>query len=153
MNLGFRIFRFSILEIFYYSKIILGNLVVRYRGKNNKGVLERPWTKLMVLRAISSTVRFQFTVKCWKIDFLMSSKTRSCQSSREKLRMHPPNFNLNYQKNTFCVKLDFSRFTNRSLVCTVCTECIIIYVLCVLYAVYALCALYVPSGYTLKTTK
>ena len=27
-----------------------------------------------------------------------------------------PNFNLNYQKNCFCVKLDFSRFINRSLV-------------------------------------
>ena len=26
-----------------------------------------------------------------------------------------PNFNLNYEKTTFCEKLDFSRFTNRSL--------------------------------------
>ena len=30
--------------------------------KNNKGVLGRPWTKLKVLRAISSTLKFQFTV-------------------------------------------------------------------------------------------
>ena len=55
--------------------------------KNNKGVLYRPWTKWKVLRAISSTLRFQFTVKCWKVDFLTSSKTRSCESSREKFRM------------------------------------------------------------------
>ena len=26
-----------------------------------------------------------------------------------------PSFNLNYEKTTFCEKLDFSRFTNRSL--------------------------------------
>ena len=37
---------------------------------NNKGVLERPWTKSKVLRAISSTLKFQFTVKCWKVVFL-----------------------------------------------------------------------------------
>ena len=27
-----------------------------------------------------------------------------------------PNFNLNYEKNRFCEKLDFPRFTNRSVV-------------------------------------
>ena len=63
------------------------NMLVRYRGINNKGVLERPWTKLMILKAISNTLRFEFTVKCWKVDFLTSSKTKSCQSSKEKLRM------------------------------------------------------------------
>ena len=31
--------------------------------ENNKRVLERPWTKWRVLRAISSTLKFQFTVK------------------------------------------------------------------------------------------
>jgi hypothetical protein len=31
---------------------------------NNKGVLERPWTKLKVLRAISGTLKCQFTGKC-----------------------------------------------------------------------------------------
>ena len=29
--------------------------------KNNKGVLDRPWTKRRVLRAISSTLKCQFT--------------------------------------------------------------------------------------------
>ena len=44
--------------------LVSGNMLVRYRGINSKGVLERPWTKLRVLRTISSTLRFQFTVKC-----------------------------------------------------------------------------------------
>ena len=30
--------------------------------KQNKGVLDRPWTKWMVLRAISNTLKLQFTV-------------------------------------------------------------------------------------------
>ena len=43
-------FRFSSFQIFdsrdfYVRKIFLGNLVVRYRGNNNKGVLDRLWTK------------------------------------------------------------------------------------------------------------
>ena len=89
VNLGFWNFRFS---DFRFSRILFWktfskNMLVRYRGINNKGVLERPWTKWGVLRAISSTLKFQFTIKCWKLDFLTSSKTRSCQSSREKLRM------------------------------------------------------------------
>ena len=100
-------------------------MLVRYRGINNKGVLERPWTKWRVLRAISSTLKCQFTGKLFKVDFLMPCKTKSCHSSREKLRMlrallpdtpRPPQFQPELQKNSFCVKLDFSRFTNRSLV-------------------------------------
>ena len=93
---------------------------MRYRGKIIKGVLERPWTKRRVLRAFSSTLNFQFTVKCWKVDFLMPCKTRSCQSSTEKLRssrtpLDLTNFNMNYQKTIFCVKLDFTRFANKCL--------------------------------------
>ena len=34
--LGFQISRFSSIEIFIFREIILGNLVVRYRGKNSK---------------------------------------------------------------------------------------------------------------------
>ena len=83
--LDFQIFRFSILYIF--TQHMFGKKLVRYRGINNKGVLERPWTKWRVLRAISSTLKFQFTVKCWKVDFLMPGKTKSWQSAREKLRM------------------------------------------------------------------
>ena len=40
---------------------IFEKLVVRYRGKNNKGVLDRPWTIWKVLKAISSTLKCQFT--------------------------------------------------------------------------------------------
>ena len=40
----FQISRFSIIEICFCNRC-LENLVVRYRGINNKGVLERPWTK------------------------------------------------------------------------------------------------------------
>ena len=39
----------------------LKNKVVRYRGINKKGVLDRPWTIWKVLRAISSTLKCQFT--------------------------------------------------------------------------------------------
>jgi hypothetical protein len=35
--------------------MILKNLLVRYRGINNKGVLERPWTIWKVLKVISNT--------------------------------------------------------------------------------------------------
>ena len=49
---------------FFCCNIFSKNLVVRYRGMNNKGVLERPWTKWSVLRAISTTLKCQFTGKC-----------------------------------------------------------------------------------------
>jgi len=89
VNLVFWIFSCSIIVFFLFTFVWIfpGNMLVRYRGINNKGVLERPWTKWRVLNAISNTLRFQFTVKWWKVDFLTSSNTRSCQSSREKLRM------------------------------------------------------------------
>jgi len=41
----FRIFRFSILDNCHCCEIFLENMLVRYQGINNKGVLERPWTK------------------------------------------------------------------------------------------------------------
>ena len=36
---------------------------------------------------MSSTLKFQSTVKCRKVDFLMSSKTKSGETSTEKIRM------------------------------------------------------------------
>ena len=66
-NLGFlkfQIFRFSILEIFFLGNIFLKFMLVRYRGINNKGVLERPWTIWRVLEAISTTLKCQFTGNC-----------------------------------------------------------------------------------------
>ena len=36
-------------------------MLVGYRGINEKGVLDSPWIKRRILRAISSTLKFQFT--------------------------------------------------------------------------------------------
>jgi len=77
---GISDFRFS---IFSFCQILSGNMLVGYRRINKKGVLERPWTESRVL----STLKFQFTVKYWKMDFLMPCKTTSCQNSGKKLRM------------------------------------------------------------------
>ena len=107
--LDFQIFDYPL----FCCDILLKNMLVGYRGINNKGVLDRPWTKWRVFKSISSTLKFQFTVKCWKVDFLMSSKTNSCQSSREKLRMlpdtpRPPQFQLELPKKQFLWKTRFS---------------------------------------------
>ena len=55
-------------------------MLVRYRGINNKGVLERPWTIWRVLDAISTTLKCQFTGKCRKVDFLTSCTTKSADN-------------------------------------------------------------------------
>ena len=62
-----RFFRFSYFRFFGSSsicKICSKNMLVKYRGINNEGVLDGPWTKWKVLKTISSTLKFQFTVKC-----------------------------------------------------------------------------------------
>jgi len=66
VNLGCWIFQISRLTIIdlVCCKRFSKNMLVRYRVINNKGVLERPWTKWMVLIAISSTLKLQFTIKC-----------------------------------------------------------------------------------------
>ena len=65
MNLGFRIFRFPNFPIFNFRDLCLQHICEKSGGEisrnNNKGVLYRPWTKRMVLMAISSTLKFQFT--------------------------------------------------------------------------------------------
>ena len=53
-----QIFKFSDFQIFdfrFFLKVFSGNMLVRYRGINNKGVLDGPWTIWKALRAISST--------------------------------------------------------------------------------------------------
>ena len=91
-------------------------MLVRYRGINDKGVLNRPWTIWKVLRAISSTLKFQYFRK---VDFLMPCKTKSRENLCLCLRMvravtldtpRPPQFHLNEEKNSFCEKLEFSVF-------------------------------------------
>ena len=78
VNLGFWNFRFSDFRFsrFVFGKIFSEIMLVRYRGINNKGVLERPWTKWRVLEAISTTLKCQFTGKCRKVDFSMPCKTK-----------------------------------------------------------------------------
>ena len=78
--LKFQIFRFSILEIFVFGEMFSKNMLVRYRGINNKGVLERPWTKWRVLEAISTTLKCQFTEKHRKVDFLTPCTTKSAET-------------------------------------------------------------------------
>ena len=82
VNLGFWNFRFSDFRLsrFSFWKIFLKNMLVRYRGINNKGVLERPWTKSRVWDAISTTLKCQFTGKCWKVDFLTPCTTKSAET-------------------------------------------------------------------------
>ena len=59
--LAVQISRFSILEFSFFATF-LGKSGGEIARKNNKGVLDRPWTKRRVLNAISSTLKFQFTV-------------------------------------------------------------------------------------------
>ena len=59
-------------------------MLVRYGRIKNKGVLERPGTKWKVLRAISSTLKFQYFRK---VDFLMPCKTKSAENLCLRLRM------------------------------------------------------------------
>ena len=63
VNLGFWNFRFPDFRFsrFFFWEILLEIMLVRYRGINNKGVLERPWTIWRVLEAISTTLKCQFT--------------------------------------------------------------------------------------------
>ena len=73
VNLGFGISRFpafSILKIFLFAKYVWGIWWWDIE-ENSKGVLGRPWTKWMVLRVISSTLKFQFTVnhEKWRFDY------------------------------------------------------------------------------------
>ena len=111
-------FRFSDVRLsrFFVGDFFLKNTLVRYRGINNKGVLERPWTKWRVLRAISTTLKCQFTVKCWKVDFSMPCKTKSREKLLRCLRMvralpldtpRPPQFQPELPKKQFLWKTLF----------------------------------------------
>ena len=120
-----QISRLSILEILFLLKIVLKNMLVRYRGINNKGVMERPWTKWRVLRAISTTLKCQFSENVEKWTFrchVRPNRAKICCAVFVRSVRSPwtppglPNFNLNYEKNSFCEKLGFSNFPN-SLFC------------------------------------
>ena len=62
---NFQIFIFPISVFSFSWKYFRKNMLVRYRGINNKGVPERPGTKWKVLMTISSTLKFQYFRKSW----------------------------------------------------------------------------------------
>jgi hypothetical protein len=110
----FQTCRFSI-SFFSFLKLFSENMLVRYRRMNNNGVLERPGTKLMVSKAISTTLKFQYFRK---VDFLMSCKTKSRENLCLCLRTvravtldtpRPPQFDL-VKKHVFVKKLIFQFF-------------------------------------------
>ena len=97
----FQLLRFS--DVRFWKIYLKNKLVLKYRRKNDKGVLGRPRTKRRVLRAISSTLKFQYFRKSWNLPCPTSGKTRSGERSREKFRMfrallpdtpRPPQFHL-----------------------------------------------------------
>ena len=67
-------FRFQNVRCSVFIFVSCNNMLVRWSEiskKNNEGVLERAGTKLMLLTAISGTLKFIFW---WKVGFLMSCK-------------------------------------------------------------------------------
>ena len=62
VNLGFWNIRFSISAFVLVSRKIFEKYGGEKSRNNKKGVLDRPWTKRRVLRAIYSTFKFQFTI-------------------------------------------------------------------------------------------
>ena len=78
----------------------------------------------MVLKAISNTLRCQPTENFEKWTFRCHVRPNPAKVRRNVFvcYVHPPrtpqdltNFNLNYEKTFFCVKLHFPSFTNRCL--------------------------------------
>ena len=111
---GFSDFQFPI--SIFLGNIFEKHMLVGYRRINNKGVLERPGTKWKVLRAISSTLKFQYVRK---VDFLMPCKTKSrdffclCVRTVRAITLDtpwPPQFHLKYWKNKFLWKTRFYSF-------------------------------------------
>ena len=61
-ELGFWDFQLFDVQYLFVVRHILGKSGGEISRKNDKGVLDKPWTKRRVLTAISSTLKFQFTV-------------------------------------------------------------------------------------------
>ena len=56
--------------------------------ENNKGVLDRPWTKRRVLRAMSSTLEFPVYRKSWKIKIWLFGETENWRPGAHKVAHH-----------------------------------------------------------------
>ena len=108
----------------FVCKIILENLVVRYRGKIIKVFWRDPgqnggfWGPFLVhwnSNLPSNVEKLTFWRPVRPAPAKVREKSCVCSVRSPRTPLDLPNFNLNYQKNCFCEKLNFSRFTNRSL--------------------------------------
>ena len=121
--LDFQISRFPMLKFFFLLNHV-GNPVVRHRGKVIKVLRRDPgrngglWGSFLVhwdsnLPTNVEKWHFWRPVRPDPAKARKKSCVWSVRSSQTPLDL--PNFNLNYSFSTFCGKLDFPRFTNRSL--------------------------------------
>ena len=90
----FQIFRFSISGFYFFKTYFRKHMLVRYRGINNKGVLERPGTKWKVLRTISNTLKFQECQKSWKFIIPLFGETENWRPGAH--------FDVKYVSAPFC---------------------------------------------------
>ena len=105
----FRCASFGIFGFLFFRKISSKNMLVRDRGKNNEGVLERPGTKWKVLMPISSTLKCQFSGKCQKLSFrchVRPNRLKICMYDRRPAAViletpKPPQFQPELSKNRF----------------------------------------------------
>ena len=124
--LKFQIFRFPIFVFLFIWNMLLENMLVRYRGINNKGVLESPGTKWKVLRTISSTLKCKFigNHENKKIRLFGETEHRrpgvykvaQCVSVHFCRVKTPINCHMGSTSPVFRENLVFSRFTNKCLV-------------------------------------
>ena len=102
--------------------VMFGKSVGDISRKNNKGVLDRPWTTQRVLKAISSTLKFEFTVNpdSWRFDV----RQKIGDTGPIKLRTifphtsvlsKPTNCHMGSTNQVFHVPLVSSRFNNKCL--------------------------------------
>ena len=73
---------------FLFLQHNVGKMLVGYRRINNKGVLDRPWTIWKVLRAISSTLKCQFTVNHENEKIWLFGETEHRRPGAQKVAHH-----------------------------------------------------------------
>ena len=117
--LRFSYFRFC--GISSICKIFSKKMLVRYRGINNKGVLDGPWTKwrvwepfLVLWNASLSENVEKWTFRC----HVRPNRAKNCCAVFVRSVRSPwtppdlPNFNLNYEKTAFVKNPNFANFPN-----------------------------------------
>ena len=127
MNLGFWIFRFSVC---WFSRLFSPNIFwqicrsdieeqiikVFWRDPGQNGGFWEPFLVHWDSNLPSDVKKWTFWRHVRPNPAKVREKSFVCSMRSSRTPLDLPNFNLNYQKTSFCVKLDFSRFTNRSLV-------------------------------------